>query len=283
MRNKIRTGLKKIIRQGMPVNDPSFMVIGSQKCGTSSLHYYLNQHPNLVGSIPKEVHFFDRNIHFGKQLNQYRKHFRGRGDRLHFESSPSYIYSPQTTEYIYETYPEIKFIVTFRDPVKRAYSAWNHYRHIFQSQRPSNAFSKRPRREDNKLYESFFYGRESFPTFRECIEIEQLLIEQHDNFEPALLRKGLYLEQLERYWQFFEPEQLLILGFKDLVTDTEKTLNRVCDFLGVSQIDWSTINREPRNVRDYTAPMLETDKEYLKAFFAEPNQALFERIGPLNW
>lgn len=281
MSNKLKAGLKKIIRQGLPVNDPNFMVIGSQKCGASSLHYYLNQHASLVGSDPKEVHFFDRDIHFGKRLNEYQKHFRGRRDRLHFESSPSYIYSPQTASKIYETYPEIKFIVTFRDPVKRAYSAWNHYRQLFEMDK--NTFQNRRRREGNLLFNKFFKGRQQFPPFRECIDIELELIEKGEGFEPALLRRGLYLQQLQTYWQYFNPERMLILGFKDLVSDTEKTLNRVCEFIGVSQMDWSTIDREPRNVRDYTAPMLETDKQYLEAFFAEPNQALFERIGPLNW
>lgn len=281
MSNKVKAGLKEFIRQRLPVNDPDFIVAGSQKCGTSSLHFYLNQHVSLVGSTPKEVHFFDRDIHFDKQMDEYRKHFRGRRDRLHFESSPSYIYSPQTASNLYGAYPEIKLIVTFRDPVERAYSAWNHYRQLFDME--ENAFQNRRRREGNLLYDKFFKGRQQFPSFRECINIELELIEKGEGFEPSLLRRGLYLQQLQTYWQFFKSEQILILGFKDLVADTEKTLNRICDFIGVSQMDWSTIDREPRNVRDYTAPISERDKDYLEAFFANPNHALFERIGTLNW
>lgn len=267
----------------LPKNVPGFIILGAQKSGTTSLHYYLAQHPNLRGSTPKEVHFFDRDIHFGKTFEQYKSHFRGGRKNLYFESSPSYLYVPETAERIYREFPKNKFVIVLRDPIKRAYSAWNHYRQIFESERLSIAFEQKPRREGSKLYEAFFHGRKSFPTFRECIEIEQLLIEQQDGYEPALLRRGLYLEQLERYWEFFEPEQLLILGFKDLVVDTDKTLNRVCDFLAVDSIDWSTIDREPRNVREYSEPMSEADKKYLQTFFAKPNQELFERTGSINW
>jgi len=47
-------------------NDPDFIVIGAQKCATSSLHYYLDQHPDIKGSLLKELHYFDRDMYFGK-------------------------------------------------------------------------------------------------------------------------------------------------------------------------------------------------------------------------
>lgn len=281
MSNKFKTGLKKVIRRGLPKNDPTFMIIGSQQCGTSSLHYYLNQHTHLVGSFPKEIHFFDRDIHFGKALKEYREHFRGRRDRVHFESSPSYIYSPQTAGNIYETYPEIKLIVTFRDPVKRAYSAWNHYRQIFEMDK--HTFQNRRRREGNILYDKFFKGRRQFPCFRECIDIELDLIKRGDGFEPALLRRGLYLQQLENYWQYFDEAQILVLGFKDLVNDTINTLERVTDFIGAEPYEWSKLNPEPKNVRAYKSQMDESDKAFLTDFYADPNRQLFEKIGSINW
>lgn len=262
-------------------NDPSFIVIGSQKSGTSSLHYYLDQHPEIKGSSPKEIHFFDRDIYFGKSIKKYKKHFKGSRRKYHFESSPSYLYIPDTAANLHTQYPDIKLVVTLRDPVKRAYSAWNHYRQLFESKK--EAFKSRRRREGNLLYDALFEGRDVFPSFRECMEIELNLIQKDTGFEPALLRRGLYLQQLEEYWKFFAPEQMHIIGFKDLISDANNTLNQLCRFVGVNEIDWSKIDREPKNARDYVEPMNDDDQQFLKHFYAEPNRQLFERIGPVNW
>lgn len=278
-----RKSINKFKKYIFPKNAPSFMIIGAQKSGTTSLHYYLEQHPNLSGGVTKEIGYFHRDMYFGKSYDSYLQDFCGPRSKFYFESTQEYLIHPGVAENIYEKLPDVKLIVVLRDPVKRAYSAWNHYKQHFETGRYITAIKNKPRREGNLLFEMFFGSRTSFPTFRECIDIELELIEKGEGFEPALLRRGLYLQQLQTYWQYFNPEQLLILGFKDLIADTERTLNQVCSFIGITEIDWSTIDREPRNVRDYTAPISETDKQYLEDFFAEPNQALFERVGQLNW
>lgn len=265
------------------VNDPGFIVIGAQKCGTSSLHYYLDQHRGLVGSNPKEIHFFDRDIYFGQTVEDYRRNFRGSRAKLHFETSPSYLYTPGSAFNIWAQYPDIKMIVILREPIERAYSAWNHYKQLFESGEFRESIQKNPKRPGNLLFDMLFKGRDAFPSFGECVELELGLIERSDGFEPALLRRGLYLEQLERYWRYFEQPQILILGFKDLVTDTVATLNRVCDFLGVNPMDINSIDLEPRHNREYGAPVSEEDRRILEEFYAEPNRQLLERNGAVNW
>lgn len=291
--SKIKHALRMGYRACLPVNSPDFMVLGAQKSGSSLLHYYLNRHPGMTGSYPKELHYFDQGIHAGKTLQSYHRHFRGRRTALHFETSPSYIYTPDTAALIHAHYPDIKLIVSFRDPVRRAYSAWNHYRQVFESG-PSRA-SKRPLfsrqssrqagvgRPGNRLREKFVTGREVFPSFRECIDIELEMMAHDEGYEPALLRRGLYLQQLENYWRYFDESQIMIIGFKDLVTDTAAVLDRVTAFMGARQFDWSKLDYKPKNSRQYPSSMNEDDRQFLTEFYAEPNRQLFERIGRLNW
>jgi len=264
-------------------NDPDFIVIGAQKCGTSSLHYYLDQHPDIKGSIPKEIHYFDRDMYFGKTKEEYRSYFKGAVKNSYFESSPSYIYSPDVAINITSSYPNIKLIVLLRDPVKRAYSAWNHYRDIFESGMYVTAIKDKPRRSGNLLYDKFYKNRLEFPGFRECINIELELIDKGISFEPAILRRGLYLEQLEIYWKYFTKDQIMIIGFKDLVINTEHTLKKVTDFIGVTGISWGDLNPKPYNARKYQGPISEEDRLFLVGFYQEANKKLFNEIGMINW
>lgn len=64
------------------MNHPDFMIIGAQKAGTTSLHRYLQQHPQLVGSRPKEVNYFNRDIYLNKSIQDYKKNFRGMKNEL---------------------------------------------------------------------------------------------------------------------------------------------------------------------------------------------------------
>ena len=74
MANKFRNFVHDFL--GSP-QDPGFLIVGAQKCATSSLHAYLKQHKDLRASKLKEIHYFDRDIYSGKSIEQYREHFIG--------------------------------------------------------------------------------------------------------------------------------------------------------------------------------------------------------------
>jgi hypothetical protein len=135
-------------------NDPDFMIIGAQKSGTSSLYNWLNQHPQIRGSICKELYYFNNGIHLGKDLRWYRQQFRGTA-ALHFEATPAYLYSPTACENIFRTYPNIKMIAILRNPVDRAYSAYNHHRSNFAEWSRSDALKNKQGLPRNRLYTSF--------------------------------------------------------------------------------------------------------------------------------
>ena len=103
----LKRKLKKNLLRFFPKQKPAFIIIGPQKSGTSSLHYYLNQHPDLAGSSPKEIHYFDKWINHGYHLDWYENHFKTLSFRkkLFFESSSNYIYHESVAKYISECYP----------------------------------------------------------------------------------------------------------------------------------------------------------------------------------
>lgn len=278
--------LKKIktrLRFFLPTHRPDFIILGAQKAGTTSLHYYLDQHPNMSGSYPKEINFFDRDYYFEKKLEDYEKHFRGLGTMKYFESTPEYLYTPNTYKVMHDIYPDLKLIVLLRDPVKRAYSAWNMYKDFLDKKQVDVLIKSKPHREGSLLYEKLYKGREIFPSFRECINIELNMMKSAEGFEPSFLRRGLYLDQLNHYWSSFGKEKILILGFNDLVKDTNNTLKKITDFLEIEDIGWSFLQEEPRNSRSYSEPILESDKQFLEDFYRQPNEKLFNAIGHVNW
>ncbi|TCJ16303.1 hypothetical protein EZJ19_05210 [Parasulfuritortus cantonensis] len=262
---------------------PDFLVIGAQKAGTTSLHKYLRRHPGLVGSKPKELHYFDRDIHAGMTLDAYRRHFVGPRGRLYFESTPAYLYAPDAAEHIHAGLPEVKLVVMLRDPVKRAYSAWNHYRLQFEQGAVTAPAETAARHPGDRLYETFFAGRSSFPDFRACLDLELEMIERGAGCEPAILRRGLYLPQLERYWRLFGRDRMLVLGFRDLVERPVDTLAGVTRFIGAAALDWGRFDYRPENARPYAAAMADADARFLAEYYRQANADLFEAIGPLNW
>ncbi|MFC7647665.1 sulfotransferase domain-containing protein [Streptosporangium lutulentum] len=115
---------------------PSFLIVGAQRCGTTSLYRALSQHPLMLKPVlHKGVHYFD--MAYDQGLSWYRAHFplRPRVSRLSyrygyrpqaFESSPYYLFHPLASARIAWDLPGVKLIVLTRDPVERAFSAHAH-------------------------------------------------------------------------------------------------------------------------------------------------------------
>jgi len=286
MSRRLRILSKGAFRTLLNGNQPAFMIIGAQKAGTSYLHYYLNQHPSLVGSAPKEMHYFDIEINHNRSLRWYEEHFKAFNSRSKqfFESTPSYLYYPRVAECISNLYPRIKFIVVLRNPVNRAFSAWNMYRHMFENNAAHMLKKEFYPGETNPIYKYLVEGRDKFPTFRQAIDIELQLMNTTDLIEPALLRRGLYFEQLSEYYKFFSRDQLLVIGFKDLVNQQNPTVNRIFQFLEVPMFDFSNTSSEAKNSGVYKSDMQDEDVTFLKKFYENPNKKLFDLLGYIpNW
>src|SRR5579885_2674785 len=114
---------------------PDFIIIGTQRGGTTSLYAYLGQHPQIAPAVIKEVHFFDNNYERG--VGWYRTQFPflieksiakniGQQNFITGEASPYYLFHPHVPERAAKVVPGAKLIVLLRNPIDRAYSHYYH-------------------------------------------------------------------------------------------------------------------------------------------------------------
>jgi len=210
---------------------PNFLILGSAKCATTSIHYYLNQHPEIFMTGKKECHFFcapeidDR--HYQPQYQPIRKRgeyeslFKDVGaSRVLGESSPMYLFYPQAAERIREAIPNAKLLAILRNPADRAFSA---YLHAVRD------------------------GLESLP-FEEALEAEpERMRSGQYSATHAYGEFGFYFEKLRPYYDRFSRDQIKVLLYEQVNGNMQESLRDLCEFLNVSA-DFSFDTRPRLNV-----------------------------------
>lgn len=190
---------------------PDFLIIGAQKGGTSSLFYYLKFHPQIKRPIKKEIHFF--NIYFDKGIDWYKAHFPLKSKKyITGEASPDYIFHPDSPKRIKKLNPNTKIIVLLRNPIERAYSAYQ--------------MNKR-------------MGIDPRPTFKEAIKYE---LEHKDEFAHTYnyekhnyfyLERGKYASQLNPWLDYFDKDHILVIESESFFKEPSKELKKVYQFLSI--------------------------------------------------
>jgi hypothetical protein len=186
---------------------PSFFIIGAAKSGTTSLHHYLGQHPEIQMSSRKEPNFFSgvesaASYTFGRisDLKGYERLFDSTM-QVRGESSPSYADFPRhkkVPERIKELVPEAKIIYLVRDPIDRTISHFQHRVAIGSEQR----------------------------------SLAEALKDLPDPYS-ALTCPSLYASQLDLYLQYFPRDRILVVDHADLLAERGSTLREIFAFLTV--------------------------------------------------
>jgi hypothetical protein len=244
---------------------PDAVIVGAQKCGTSSLHGYLVQHPGVIEPLRKEVHYFDVNYHRGEAW--YRAHFGRIGEAgLNLESSPYYLFHPAVPRRLHALLPDARLIVLLRDPVRRAYS---HYWHERGKGREKLAFEDAIAAEPSRLGEA------------DAQLADGTLERSREHKRFSYLARGRYAEQLERWFELFPRERFLILRFEDLARDPRGVLNVTLGFLGLPPVE--SVSLEARNTRKYP-PMSQDTAGRLREYFEPHNRRLESLLGQaIDW
>ena len=267
---------------------PSFLIIGAQRAGTTSLFEHLQDHPDFGSPRSadrsvywaKELHFFDEN--FDKGLDWYRAFFplhstrerrrRRGGDLVAGEATPYYLFHPAVPGRVASSLPDVRLVAILRDPVERAYS---HYQLARATGRERLSFEEALDKEPKRLagVEAWLSSRP--PTARGG----------HPNYRHhrrrAYVARGYYAEQLTRWFEHLPREQLLVVRAEDLFARTQETYSEVLRFVGLR--DWTLKNLEARNRQSY-APMDPDTRQRLEEHYAEPNARLAELLGwPEAW
>jgi hypothetical protein len=250
---------------------PTFLIIGAERAGTTSLYRYLGRHPQVMAVTlrRKGAHYFDTN--FGNGVRWYRSHFptewavrrraRHVGDVVTGEACPYYVFHPLVSERVRSLLPDARLILMLRDPVSRAYS---HYRHEvargFEHLALEDALDAEPERldgEEERMRSDPMYV--SFP---------------HQHF--SYLARGHYLEQVMRWHAHFPTEQLLVVDSGTLFADPDKGFREVERFLGITELSY---REYPRLNARSGADMAPATLARLRQHFAEPNRGLEEYLG----
>lgn len=133
---------------------PTFLLLGAARCATTSLHNYLQEHPDVQLSDIKEINYFSNERFFGKGWPWYTSHFaRLRGGAIG-ESSTSYTAAvaddDKVPRRIAEALPGLRFVYLVRDPVERLLSHYRHYQHRGERIAPMAGIASDPRFEDTR-------------------------------------------------------------------------------------------------------------------------------------
>lgn len=196
---------------------PNFFIIGQTKSGTSSMHNYLEQHPQVFVPAKKELRYFSYDLAdpqraekvkpgFPITLLEYERHFANAGGQNAIgEASPQYLESPYAAAQIFDYAPHAKIVACFRNPVDRLYSL--HQMH-------SRAGDER------RDFETAFNA---------------------DRDTAPWVSAGFAYANTKRFFDVFDPMQIMTIKFDDFKADPALAMRNMFVFLGVGpEVDIDT-------------------------------------------
>ena len=248
---------------------PDFVVIGSSKSGTTSLHYYLIQHPSIIAE--RNVHFFEY-IHTNS-IEWYRAHFPTKAYKnfkkiirkeklIVGEQTATYLFHPLVPKRIHATMPNVKLITVLRNPVDRAYSNYHaQVREGFEKRTFDDAIKSELKRiEIGKKEPEYKINNDDF--------------NNHVIF--SYLRHGIYVDFIKSWMEFFTKDQFLILSTYDLNNNHAKFLKQVFEFLNVPNRKVNGLER--KNVGEYKK-LDKSTRKFLVDYYRPHNERLFQLLG----
>lgn len=247
---------------------PSFVLLGGQRCGTTSMFAYLCEHPLVAPPLLKEVHYFD--LHHRQPLSWYLGHFPRR-DRLPpggltGEASPYYLLHPAVPRRLQAVLPDALLLVLLRDPVERALS---HHRHEVAKGHEHLSFAEAIAAEEDRVGDDLerLAHDDTFDSFAA----------QHFTY----VTRGQYADQLERWADVVGRERLMVCNADRFFADPDHIYNKVLDRLGLPPHHLDAY--EARNTYR-RSPMDEGLRQELAERFAASNARLAAWVdGTEDW
>ena len=295
------------------VVSPTFVVIGGQKCGTTSVYEYLNQHPDLVRCRAKEPHVFDWcwervramprrvrsagrtwkdeiQLRYTSAFQAHKMLSAQAKTRFTGEATPSYLLGGATVaRRLHTAAPGVKLIVCLRDPVDRAYS---HYQ--MTSDESGTAMQKRRRGTvAGKCFTEL--ANEDIALLANFTDVCDDRWRTDARFQDGYLGKmpmghgshsyvgrGVYAAQLRLWLRVFPRDRFLFLWTSSLRTaaGVQREMSKIFRFLGMPTCKITDTSR--KNTRKYN-PLASSERARLTAFYECHNKALFELMSSINY
>ncbi len=252
--------------------DPSFLVIGGQRCGTTTIFKSLSEHPQVMRPpVEKGTDYYT--LHHSRGAGWYRGHFpiatpairraTGSARPQAFEACTYYMFHPFAMERIAHDHPDIKLVAMLRDPVERAYSAYKH--ELARGFETETDFLRALELEDERL-DGEIDAMAADPDY------ESIAHRHH-----AYQRRGRYAEQLERVWTHFDREQVWVMESERFFEDPAGEFGALLDFLGLPA--WQPPSGFAQHNARPGAPMPEAARRRLEDYYREPDARLAELLG----
>jgi len=215
------------------VTEPNFFIVGAPKSATTNISYYLMQHPDIFMPDNFEPYYFARldvPENFEREMIYDEKKYldlfkKSKNSKAIGESSPVYLYCPNSAEDIKRSFPESKIIISLRNPIEIAYSQY---------------FSLKFMDFNDNL------------NFNELLDLNQKQISKREFNINSLLEAGFYSKHIKRFQKFFAEDQIKIVIFEEYIKNSTKTINSILDFLNIEEkIEFKNVPknsfRVPRN------------------------------------
>lgn len=246
------------------MSKPDFLIIGAQKSGTTSLFNYLNEHPRIIMTALKEIHFFDLNFDKGfnwyneffkdKETNWYNKFFKDKSSSSNIkgEATPYYLFHPCVPERVFTYLPGVKMIVMLRNPADRAYAQYFHEIRI--KSETNSEFLEAIALEEKRL---------------ENAEIQLLngTVSYHFSHQHhSYIARSLYTNQIERWLSYFPKSQFLFIKSESFFSNPKEQLKKVYEFLDIQVIYPDKISVFNEN---HYPPMSEDVRQKLHQLFSD--------------
>jgi hypothetical protein len=252
---------------------PTFLILGAQRCGTTFLYECLRAQPGVMGAREKEVHFFDLEFHRG--LGWYRSHFpasaavraraaAGTSPVAVGEASPYYLFHPDVPRRVERCLPAARFVVLVRDPVDRAYS---HYRHERALGHEQLVFEEALEAEERRLA-----GEE-----QRLLTDERYVSFAHRHF--SYFSRGHYAVQLRRWFERFPRDRFMVIASEALFSDPQGTVRRVLRFVGAQPTDVRLPEPRPAAAGP---PLPEGTRDALSRRYREANADLIRLVDTVD-
>lgn len=241
-----------------------FIIMGTQKGGTTALSLNIGKHPDIyIDTNPdpfkSEIHFFDLN--WKKGIKWYKNHFNY-SKKMVGEKTPDLMYLDYTFPLIQSVNPYLKIIIILRDPIERAYSSWKLITKYFNEKRSfENAVN-----DELNIIKNGFDKNENI-TFYTASE--------------HYLRKGLYFKQIKKLLRWFTKDNLLILISENVIKNMDKEYNKVYKFFNIKPY---TAKYELQFVSDDTSKIDRNLYNKLINFYKSDVKKLEDFLGyKVNW
>ena len=242
---------------------PGFLLIGTQKGGTTSLHDHLCEHPQVLPPVQKEVHYFTCNA--TRPESWYRSHFARPPETgppvTTGEATPYYLFHPAAPARARALLPEARLVALLRDPVDRAHSHHNHELALGFERLPFDA--------------ALAAEEERLAGADELLAADPRAVSfEHQHY--SYVARGRYAVQLERWLEQYPRERMLVLVSEEFFADPATATLEVQRFLGLPERPPQSL--APRNARSH-GRIEGAPRRRLAASFAADNDRLSRLLG----